>query len=96
MNTRNYTATVVVDPRGKDGASNELIAKITEIVSASEAQVDKVKELGQHDLAYPPSNNFKSASFMQFEITGSPRSPDLIKEKCRLEKKVDRILIERN
>jgi len=43
MNTRNYLATIVVDPRGAEGASNEIIPKLSEAILQSEAEVLKVE-----------------------------------------------------
>jgi len=53
MTTRNYSATIVIDPSGSDGSSSEMIPKISEIIAQSEGEVSKVTELGQHDFAYP-------------------------------------------
>jgi ribosomal protein S6 len=94
MTTRNYSATIVIDPSGSDGSSSEMIPKISEIIAQSEGEVSKVTELGQHDFAYPVKKNLIRGSFLQFDITGSSKTPDKIKEKLRLEKKVDRVLIE--
>ncbi|HAF58198.1 MAG TPA: 30S ribosomal protein S6 [Opitutae bacterium] len=94
MKTRNYSATIVIDPSGSEGSSNEMIPKLTEAIAQSDGEVNKVVELGQHDFAYPIKKNFTKGTYLQFEITGSPDTPGKIKEKLRLEKKVDRILIE--
>jgi ribosomal protein S6 len=94
MTTRKYSATIVIDPSGSDGSSSEMIPKISEIISQSEGEVSKVSELGQHDFAYPVKKNLTRGTFLQFDITGSSETPDKIKEKLRLEKKVDRVLIE--
>jgi len=94
MTTRNYSATIVIDPSGSEGSSNEMIPKLSEVIAQSDGEVIKVEELGQHDFAYPTRKNLLRGSYLQFEITGSPQTPEKIKEKLRLEKKVDRVLIE--
>ena len=53
MKTRNYSATIVIDPSGSEGSSNEMIPKLTEAIAQSDGEVNKVVELGQHDFAYP-------------------------------------------
>ena len=94
MTSRIYSATIVIDPRGSDGSSSEMIPKLTEIIAQSEGEVLKVQELGQHDFAYPTKKEFTRGTYLQFDISGSPETPSKIKDKLRLEKKVDRILIE--
>jgi hypothetical protein len=49
MNSRNYLATIVVDPRGAEGASNEIIPKLSEAILQSEAEVLKVEEQGKNN-----------------------------------------------
>ena len=94
MTTRNYSATIVIDPSGSEGSSSEMIPKITEIIAQSNGEVKKVQELGQHDFAYPLKKSLSRGTYLQLDISGEPNTPFTIKEKLRLEKKVDRILIE--
>jgi ribosomal protein S6 len=94
MTTRNYSATIVIDPSGSEGSSSEMIPKITEVISQSNGEVKKVQELGQHDFAYPAKKNLSRGTYIQFDISGEPSTPHTIKEKLRLEKKVDRVIIE--
>lgn len=94
MKPRNYLATIVIDPSGSAGSSSEMIPKLSEVIAQSDGEVTKVQELGQHSFAYPTKKNFTQGTYLQFEITGKPETPKIIKNKLRLEKKVDRILIE--
>lgn len=94
MTTRNYSATIVIDPRGSEGSTSEMIPRLTEVIVQSEGEVQKVQELGQHDFAYPTKKDFNRGTYLQFEISGTPETPSKIKEKLSLEKKVDRVLIE--
>jgi ribosomal protein S6 len=95
MNKRNYLATIVYDAQGADGTSDEMIPKLSEMIREVEGEVDKVENQGAHDFAYPQSNKIKVGTFLQFEISGDPDMPVRLKDKLRLEKKVDRVLIER-
>lgn len=94
MTTRKYSATIVIDPSGSEGSSSEMIPKITEIIAQSDGEVSKVTELGQHDFSYPIKKTLTRGTYLQFDISGSSQTPHKIKEKLRLEKKVDRVLIE--
>ena len=94
MTKKNYLATIVCDSRGADGSSDEMIPKLSEIIRDSEGEVTKVENLGTHDFAYPQKNQMQSGVYLQFEISADPLMPDRLKEKLKLEKKIDRILIE--
>ena len=95
MNKRNYLATIVYDAQGADGASDEMIPKLSEIIRDAEGEVTKVENQGNHDFAYPQSKEMKAGTYLQFEISGDTEMPVRLKDKLRLEKKVDRVLIER-
>ncbi|HAY75882.1 MAG TPA: hypothetical protein DCY32_09420 [Opitutae bacterium] len=94
MSKKNYLATIVCDPRGADGSSDEMIPKLSEIIRDSDGEVTKVENLGTHDFAYPQQKQMHSGVYLQFQISAGPSMPDRLKEKLKLEKKIDRILIE--
>lgn len=95
MNKRNYLATIVYDSRGADGSSDEMISKLSEIIRQIDGEVKKVDNQGSHDFAYPKSKDMTSGVFLQFDIESDSEMPTRLKDKLKLEKKVDRILIER-
>ena len=95
MNKRNYLATIVYDARGADGSSDEMIPKLSEIIRQVDGEVTKVDNQGSRDFIYPTSKDVTSGTYLQFEIESDPEMPIRLKEKLKLEKKVDRILIER-
>mgnify|MGYP000057298613 CR=1 FL=1 len=86
MNKKNYLATIVFDPRGSDGTSDEMIPKLSEVISDSDGEVIKVENQGNHDFAYPQKKGLSNATYLQFEITGLPSTPETIKQKLKLEK----------
>ena len=94
MSKNTYLATIVFDPRGADGSADEMIPKLSEIIRDTEGDVTKVENVGTHDFAYPQKKMIRG-TYLQFEIAGSSNSPDSLKERLKLEKKVDRVLIER-
>ena len=95
MNKRNYLATIVYDARGADGSSDEMIPKLSEIIRQSDGEVTKVDNQGSKDFVYPQSKTLTSGIYLQFEIESDSELPVRLKEKLKLEKKVDRVLIER-
>ena len=95
MNKRNYLATIVFNAKGADGTSDEMIPKLSEIIRQAEGEVTKVENQGNHDFIYPQSKDMITGTYLQFEIEADPELPLRLKEKLKLEKKVDRVLIER-
>ena len=95
MNKRNYLATIVFNAKGADGSSDEMIPKLSEIIRQAEGEVTKVENQGNHDFIYPQSKDMTVGTYLQFEIEADPELPIRLKEKLKLEKKVDRVLIER-
>ena len=67
----------------------------SEIIRDVEGEVTKVENQGSHEFAYPQSKEMKAGTYLQFEISGDTEMPVRLKDKLRLEKKVDRVLIER-
>jgi len=41
MNKKNYLATIVYDPRGSDGTSDEMIPKLSELIRQSDGEVTR-------------------------------------------------------
>jgi ribosomal protein S6 len=72
-----------------------MIPKLSEIIRQSEGEVTKVENQGNHDFIYPQSKEVTSGTYLQFEIEADAEMPLRLKEKLKLEKKVDRVLIER-
>ncbi len=95
MNKRNYLATIVFNSKGADGSADEMIPKLSEIIRQAEGEVTKVENQGNHDFIYPQSKDMTIGTYLQFEIEADPELPTRLKEKLKLEKKVDRVLIER-
>ena len=72
-----------------------MIPRLSEIIRDVEGEVTKVENQGSHEFAYPQSKEMKAGTYLQFEISGDTEMPVRLKDKLRLEKKVDRVLIER-
>ena len=86
---------MVFDPKGSDGSTDEMIPKLSEIIVSVDGDVKKVENQGSHDFAYPQKGKLNTGVYLQFEISGDPEMPTRLKDKLRLEKKVDRVLVER-
>ena len=89
----NYLATIVFDPKGSDGSTDEMIPKLSEIIVNVEGEVQKVESQGTHD--FVSSKGKAKVGLLAVELSGDSEMPSRLKEKLRLEKKVDRVIVER-
>ena len=95
MSKRNYKATMVLDPSGNEESSDEIISQLSEVIRSVEGEVTKVENLGSQNLARPAKKNSPTAIYVQFDVEGEPDVPSRLHEKLSLEKRVDRIVVER-
>ena len=95
MSKRNYKATMVHDPRGNEGGSDEFISQMSDVIRSVEGEVKKVENLGAQDFARKSSSNLANGVYFQFDIEAEPELPSRLLEKLSLEKNVDRIVVER-
>ena len=94
-NRRLYTATLVLDTRGSDESADAMISKLSEIIVNLEGEVKKVENLGSRDLVRPQARNFSSAAYLKIDFESDREGPSKIKEQLRLDKTIDRIIIEK-
>ena len=86
---------MVLDPEGNEGGSDEIISMLSDVIRSVEGEVKKVENLGSQNLARPSNKNSPTGIYVQFEIEGEPGVPARLHDKLALEKKVDRIVVER-
>ena len=91
----NYLATIVFDPKGSDGSTDEMIPKLSEIIVSVDGEVQKVESQGTHDFAYPHKRKSNLWESIYSSSSRAIQKCRLGKDKLRLEKKVDRVLVER-
>ena len=86
MNTKKYKATFILDTRGYTEPVETLIEKIKSVV-------ESVENLGQKSFARTTDRNFPVGIYVDVNYEGESSSNALIKEKFRLDKTVNRILV---
>ena len=60
----NYLATIVFDPKGSDGSTDEMIPKLSEIIVSVDGDVKKVENQGSHDFAYPQKRKLSAGVYL--------------------------------
>lgn len=91
---RPYRATFILDLRNYSEPVETLIEKLKETVTSVEGTVDAVENLGQKEFARITDRNRPTGIYIQLDFSGSGSVPAALKEKFRLDKTVDRILIQ--
>jgi small subunit ribosomal protein S6 len=91
---RNYTATFVIDGRQIKESVDATISTITEAIESSASTVNKLENLGNKEFARIKDKKFAAGIFIRMNISGSAESPAKIKSTLRLNKAINRILIQ--
>ncbi len=93
MNNKKYKATFILDTRGYTEPVETLIEKVKGVIESVGCKIESVENLGQKAFARTTDRNFPAGIYVDVAFEGSADSNALIKEKFRLDKTVNRILI---
>ena len=93
--TRNYRATFVLDTRGVETPLEELAESYrTLIAGLTGGEVTLREDQENRLLARPARTGLDSAWILAFDFAGSPQVPAQLQEKVRLDRKVNRVMVE--
>ncbi|MBC2602395.1 30S ribosomal protein S6 [Puniceicoccus vermicola] len=92
--SRNYRATFVLDTRGVESSVEELTETYSKVIEEVSGKVESVKNLGSKDFARKAANGLPSGIFVQYEFIAPATAPEEIQEKVRLDRKVNRVMVE--
>lgn len=90
---RNYRATFILDTRNYQNPIETLIERLTSVIEAIGGSVDKIKNLGQKDFARVTDRNFPTGTYVEFDFKGPASSPSTLKDKLKLDKTINRVLV---
>jgi len=93
---REYKTTFILDLRETEDDVAKVSADISEILSSLGASVSESEDLGIKEFARSVDPNFKQAHYLAVYFSGSATVPQELKEKLRLDKRVNRIFVESN
>ena len=91
MNIKKYLSTFILDTRGYTEPVETLIEKIKSVVES--CKIESVENLGQKTFARTTDRNFPAGIYVEINYEGDTSANALIKEKFRLDKTVNRILV---
>lgn len=93
-NNRNYRATFLLDTRNYQQPVETLVEKVTGTIESVKGSIKKVNNLGQKEFARVTKRKFPSGIYLELLFEGPSDAPAAIKEKLRLDRNVNRILVE--
>lgn len=91
---RRYKATFILDTRNYTEELDTLINRIKDNLSGIGFSVDKVENLGQKDFIRTTDRNFQAGIYIEYHLSGPAEASTHIQERFRLDKQVDRILVQ--
>ncbi len=91
---RDYRATFVLDTRSVESSVDELTEAYSKLIEEVSGEIKAVNNLGSKDFARKAANGLPSGIFVQYEFSGPASAPEEIQEKVRLDRKVNRVMVE--
>jgi len=93
-NIRNYRATFVLDTRGVEAPVDELVEAYSTVIGEVSGTVQSFKNLGNKDFVRKADNGLANGIFIEYLFEGPADAPAQIQEKVRLDRKVNRVMVE--
>jgi ribosomal protein S6 len=92
--TNTYKTTFILDLRESDDDSAKVLADIQEVLVSLGAEVTGSDDLGVRDFARAADQRFTHGHYIEVFFSGAGSVPAELKEKLRLDKRVNRIFVE--
>lgn len=93
--SQNYRATFVLDMRDKTESVEEVIEQLKKEVEADQAEIVNVENIGRKDFARAPDRELKAGIFVQIDFRSPGYPPNALHERLRLNKTVDRVMVQK-
>ena len=93
-NNKNYKTSFILDLRDSKDDSAKVLGELTELLSTLGATVSDSNDLGMRDFARAADRRFAQGHYLEVYFDGPGTMPALLKEKLRLDKRINRIFVE--
>jgi small subunit ribosomal protein S6 len=91
---RKYTASFILDMRGCTDTVDTVVGRLSGIITDLGGEIAAVENLGQKNFERVVNKSFPSGIYVQFLFEGAPSIVEGIKSRLRLDKTINRILVE--
>ena len=91
---KSYKTTFILDLRKTEDDVAKVTTDISDILSTLGASVSDSRDMGIKEFARSKDRNYKQGHYLEVYFTGEHSIPQGLKEKLRLDKRVNRIFVE--
>ena len=92
---RNYLATFILDTRGVESSVEELVESYGNLIQETAGNLESSDSIGNLEFARKTQNGLPNGIFVQYRFAGTPDVPEAIQNKIRLDRKVNRVMVEK-
>ncbi|MGF1448664.1 MAG: 30S ribosomal protein S6 [Opitutales bacterium] len=90
-----YRANFILDTRNHQDSVESLIARLSDVIAGLGGEVKKVDDLGQKDFLRVTNRHFPAGIYVQYTFEGPATAPSALQEKLRLDRTVNRVMVQR-
>lgn len=91
---RKYTASFILDMRGVSEPVDDVVKRLSGVVTELDGKVLGVENLGQKNFARVANRKFSNGIYLQIKFSGKSSIPEKIKSKLKLDKVINQVMIE--
>lgn len=90
----NYKATFILDLRESEDDSAKVMAELNELLKSIGGEPSDSEDLGMRDFARAADRRYTQGHYIEIYFDGAGNIPATLKEKLKLDKRINRIFIE--
>ncbi len=94
ITNKNYKTTFILDLRESKDDPAKVLADLTELLESLSATVAESTDLGMREFARAADRRFNQGHYLEFHFSSPSTTPAQLKEKLRLDKRINRIFVE--
>ena len=93
---RQYKTSFILDTRNYKDSLESLIERVTKAIESVGGSVKKMENIGQKEFSRVTDRHFPNGIYLRADVEAPANYPADLNEKLRLDKSIDRVLIESN
>lgn len=94
INNKKYRTTFILDLRDSKDDAAKVLDELVELLGTLDATVSDNQDLGMREFARAADHRFTQGHYLEICFEGSGSIPEQLKEKLRLDKRINRIFVE--
>jgi ribosomal protein S6 len=90
----NYKVTFILDLRESEDDSAKVLAELNELLQSIGAETSESEDLGMREFARAADHRFSQGHYVEIFFEADGTVPATLKEKLKLDKRINRIFVE--